>query len=522
MNLLKIRIGFLLIGLALVAGEFWLMERRKRPIQVAAIFLAGCATLSILFNVYLWINHINFPLHLDLMEGVIWQHFQNAASGLPVYPEPTPEYVPLAYNVLYYYLAIPFSWLFGVNLFTLRLVAILGMAGCGWVLYKVVRQETGSRWWGLMALGLFAAAYRVMDAYLDTAHSDSWLLFSMLFGSYLIYKDRSRLQNLIGVVVLVAAFWFKQHGALFAIGGVLYLTWREGLRKSWPYWATAALLGPLAYLFAGPILFGSRFLFFTWEVPRNWSEVNFGTIRRFGGFILKSYLLLGLASGIHWLWKVWRERSRLTIWDFQLVFAVLSGLMGSLDSGSSQNVYIPMGMWFILCGTLALHAAAEKIHHVKYYRLYQAAFVITLTFFLFNPLTMLIPPSAQASYSDLLGLLRSLDGSVYAPTLGQLSRDYKLYPAAHWVALEDMIRGPGIDTSNHPTTRRLLKPALEPQGTAYILANVPLEAYPWMEFLSEDYTLVTDYGERFIALRSLPKRFEHGWPRYLYRYTGSQ
>lgn len=521
MNILNlIRVGFLLTGLILVVAEVWLVRRRKKPIQPAAIFLAVCSVLFIMFNIYLWINHINFPLHLDLMEGVVWQHFQRAANGLLVYPEPTPEFVPLAYNVLYYYLAVPFSWLLGVNLLTLRLVSILGMMGCAWVLYQVVRQKSGSRWWGLMALGVFAAAYRVMDAYLDTAHSDSWLLFSVLMGSYLIYKDRSRLQNLLGVLWLVAAFWFKQHGALFVIGGVLYLTWREGLRRSWPYWLTAGLLGPVAYLFAGPSLFGPRFIYFTWEVPRNWSEVNFATFRRFAGFILKSYPLLGLVSGLHWLRKVWRERPRLKIWDFQLVFAVLAGLMGSLDAGSSQNVYIPMGMWFILCGMLGLHAATVKIQALGNYRLQYVMLLVTLAVLLFNPLSVLIPANAQIAYADLLVELRNLDGPVYAPTLGQLSRDYQFYPAAHWVALEDMIRGPGIDTRNHPNTRQLLKPALDPQGPAYILAHIPLEAYPWMEFLLEDYSLVVDYEERFSPLRSLPKRFEHGWPRYLYRYTG--
>ena len=29
---------------------------------------------------------------------------------------------------------------------------------------------------------------------------------------------------LCGLAILVASFWFKQHGAVFAMGGVLYLT----------------------------------------------------------------------------------------------------------------------------------------------------------------------------------------------------------------------------------------------------------------------------------------------------------
>jgi len=36
--------------------------------------------------------------------------------------------------------------------------------------------------------------------------------------------------------------------------------------------------------------------------------------------------------------------------------------------------------------------------------------------------------------------------------------------------------------------------------------------------LNETYTLEVDFGDRFKPLSVLPKRFFHGWPRYLYRY----
>jgi hypothetical protein len=517
LNLMKLVL--VLFGVVLIAGEVWLIRRRQRPVPLAAAFLAGCSALCILFLVYLWINHITYPLHLDLMEGTVWQHFQRAAAGLPVYPQPAPDYVPLAYNVLFYYLAVPFSWVLGSGLFTLRLVAILGMAGSGCVLYEIVRRETRSRWWGLLALGLFAAAYRVMDAYLDTAHSDSWLLCSALLGSYLIYRNRSRVHNLLGVLLLVAAFWFKQHGALFVLGGLVYLTWREGPRRSWPYWAVSALLGPVAYVFAGPALFGSQFLYFTWEVPRHWSEFNLAAVRRLVGFVGKSYPFLAAAAVTSVVWKGWRERTRLTVWDFQLVSALFTGLMGSLDAGSSNNVYIPMGTWFILSGTLGLHAASQKIRAAGRFRLQHLALLLSLALLLYDPRSMILPPAAGDSYADLLGLLRGLDGTVYAPDLGQLSRDFTLYPAAHWVALEDMIRGPGRDEHDSPVVRALLMPALDGTGPTYVLVNWPLEDTPLLEFLSQDYTLLADYGGRFTSLAGLPKRFDHGYPRYLYGHT---
>lgn len=519
MSFNMIRLAFLIAGLVLVAVEVIQSRRHGRLSNIAVLLLGVVAVGNIAFNAFLWINHINFPLNLDLMEGTVLQHFQHAAQFQPIYPAPTAEYVPLAYNALYYVVSVPFGWVFGVNLFTLRLVSILATVGSGVIIYGVVHEKTGSQWWGLLAVGLFTAAYRVMDTYLDNAHSDSAFLFAALLGSYIIDRYRARGWSLIAVIVLIASFWFKQHGALFAVGGVLFLTWRDGVKRSLPYWIVAILLGPVLYLLAGPSLFGSYFHYFTWEVPRNWSEFNFATFRRYLGFIIRSYPLLALSAVVATVWQVVKRRNNLNIWHFQLVFAMLTGLMGTLDIGSADNVYIPMGAWFILMGVLGLHAFVTRIQMIQQYRVHLLALFVSFTIMLFNPLDVTVPPSGSESYDDLINVLNSLDGTVYAPSLGQLQNGFEFYPAAHWVALEDMIRGPGRDTTNHPNTRLLLESVIHPNGSAFILTNYSLDADPMLNFLLDYYVLDTDFGDRFRSLGVLPKRFNHGWPRYLYRYA---
>ena len=106
---------------------------------------------------------------------------------------------------------------------------------------------------------------------------------------------------------------------------------------------------------------------------------------------------------------------------------------------------------------------------------------------------------------------------MYAPTLGQLPTDYRFFPAAHWVALEDMVRGPQKDTRNHPVIQELLAPLLNSDEPVYILENYPLTRFRFFEYLNDHFVLEKDYGDRFRALAVLPGRFNHGWPRYLYR-----
>jgi hypothetical protein len=458
-------------------------------------------------------------LNLEIMEGTVLQHVGRARDLVPIYPEPTPAYVPLSYNPLYYLLAVPFTWLLGPKLFCLRILTILATVGCTLLLYHTVRRQTDSTWWGLIAVGLFAASYHAMDHFFDVAHPDMWMLFSVLLGSHLIDTKRSRPWNLLAVTTLVAAFWFKQHGAWFAVAGVLSLTWHEGLRRSMGYWVTAALLGPGLYFLAGPSLFGSHFLYFTWEMPRGWMELNLGTLSVFFKYLVTSYPLLSLCAVGFGAWTVMKNRVQLDIWVFQFAAAVLCAFLGALDPGSSFNNYIPLGVCFILLGVRGLRVIQHRVPQVTTRRLAELAVIVSFGVLLYDPRLVVVPRDSHRDYADLIATLQELPGPVYAPSIGQFERDFVLFPTAHWVALDDMIRGPGKEVRNHPNTRRLLDPVIHPDGEAFILAFLPLESYPWMAFLDDYYVLKEDFGSSYRSLRVLQVRWFHGWPRYLYRFS---
>lgn len=507
--------------LAIVAALYVMGERRgaKGWTVLASALFAVYAGAWVLFMVYVWFNHINFPLNLEAMELLVVQHLQRVMAGLPLYAEPSPDFVTLAYAPLYYYFSVPFAWVFGANLFTMRLVAILGMLGAEIVIFAAVKKQTSSNWWALMAVGLFAAAYRAMDTYLDNAHSDSWLLFPALLGCYLIDLKRSRTVNLLSVFFLIVSFWFKQHGAIFAVGGVLYLTWRDGVKNSWVYWALAALLGPALYALAPFLWLGPWFHYYTLTVPSHWSGFSFGGVKRYFGYAVKNYFALAGAGGIASLYFLVKKLRNVSIWYFMLPFAMLTGVMGALDEGSNNNIFIPMATWFILTGVFALHYATEHFALMKKWAVHLLALGASFALLFYNPTSVLVSPEAPVAYRDLIQYLNSLDGPVYAPWIGPLQSGYEFYPAVHWVPMEDIIRAPGVDTYNHPVTRGLLEAVIHPNGPAYILMNYPLENDPLLGFLTEQYKLKEDLGDRFAPLSTLPKRFLLEYPRYLYEYA---
>ena len=509
-------IGLMAVGFLSVAALTW----GRSKLAVVGTLKGALTVLSVLWIgilMVLFVNHIRFPLFLDLMEGVVYQHFQRAAEYQYIYPAPSPEYVPLAYNVLYYVVAVPFSWIFGESISTLRLISILATLGIALTIFLVLRKETGSRWWGLLGAGLFAASYHAMDSYLDTAHSDSCFVLCSIAGSALIHYRTTRSMRLLGLAILIASFWFKQHGALFAVGGVLFLTRDEGWRKSWPYWVLAGVMGPVTYLFLAPILFGSHFHFFTYHVPSGWSQFGLRPLVRFAGFFAISYFWLSLASAGWFVEQLWRNRGRVTIWQVQLVAAVATALMGSLDPGCSFNVYIPLATWIVLTGVWGFSQLAVKPTEIWKTAASFTLLVLSFSLIAYNPVHLLRPSRADQTYREFVHLLDSLEGTVYAPTLGQLPAGFEFYPAAHWVALEDMVRGPQKDTRNHPEIQELLAPLLNSEEPVYILENYPLIRFPFFEYLNDHFVLEEDYGDRFRALDVLPGRYSHGWPRYLYR-----
>ena len=124
------------LALALLVGIA--LERSRIPSALPAL-LDILSAAGVVTVIALVVNHMRFPFFIDLMEGVVMQHAQRAIHGQSIYPVPTPEYVPLAYNALFYVFAAPFLRLFGDTLPTLRSLAVLGYLGSAIAMFVIVR-----------------------------------------------------------------------------------------------------------------------------------------------------------------------------------------------------------------------------------------------------------------------------------------------------------------------------------------------------------------------------------------------
>ncbi len=524
---LAVRTGLVLAGVLAVLLDTHLGRARFR---LAALWLGALAVGEVGFVLVVWLRHRTFPLHLELMEGAVLQHVERLLAGQPLYPPPTPEFVPFAYNPLYYVLGAAGIGVVGGGLATLRSLSIAAAVGAAALVGWVVAERTHSRVRGFLAIALLAAAYEAMDAYLDTAHADSWLIFTILAGTALVERglarvasagtptSRGRWLRIAGVATLVASFWIKQHGAIFALVAVSYLVAQLGVRRALPELAVAVVLGPVAYVFAGPLVFGPWMLFYTWTVPRSWSELGFGTFSRVIGHLLRHFAVLAVAA-LGMSLRAWRGGlRRIDLWQAQLAAALGSGLMGALDAGGNDNVLIPLTTFVIVLGVSGLPALAGRLATRHPRTIEELALVASFSLLLYDPRHVWTSADAASAHAELVERVRALGAPVFAPDLGPSDGVSRFTPPLTWVAIEDLVRGARGPAAAPGTAERLLAPVSFPTSDAYILAGQSLEHRATLAPLLEHYRLEVDFGERFASLATQPMRWGRIYPRYLYRF----
>jgi hypothetical protein len=472
----------------------------------------------------LFANHVLSP---EITRGAMYESAYRMAHGLSIYPEPTSQFVGVAYMPLFSVVSALALRLVGETAAALRSAAIVGSLGAWAVLLLTTYRLTGSRKFTLIAGGLFASTYFTFDAYLDYGNPDSWMLFLVLLGFYLCWEPASRSRTILGVLALTTAFWFKQQGAVLLAGGLLYLTYRKGLRGAIGYWALAAFAGPVMYAFLGPILFGDKMLYYTFFIPSQWTQFSTAALWRYLHFILDHFAYLAHLSV---LWVIYRLiKGRTDIWDFGFPFAVAVGVLGVLESGSENNVFLLPGVWFILLGTAALWGifegrlhifdAGSHVNQIVIISLIAGSFVLTF----YNPLRAITPSGAWDSYRDFVRTIRDLDGIVYVPDVGQLQGGYRLPIPVHYVHLDDLVQEQSADSPGSSLPLEILAPLRDPSGNAFILTSTDLENYTLMRPIADQYQLVEDFGDRWSDLRALPGRFSgYSWPRYLYANSGNR
>ena len=513
----------LLLAVALIA--IFVVVRRLRSNREAFPWPAISALVPVIGGglvlgfLYVCYRHLMFPLQLECMELTVMQHAARFAAGQTVYPESSANFVALAYNPGYYFVLSPLFNLFGTSLAATRFPAILAALAICVVFFHQALRASGDWRWSLLLAGLPIVASRSFDLYLTKGHGDSLMVLAVVLAAIALDSSdaKARLRrNLTAAVLLGFAFWFKQHAAVVAIGAAGLMLYRDR-RASFPALAVLILLGPVAYLFVAPRFLGPDFIETTFRVPSTWSNWSLEGGWRFFRFLADWWLVPVIVAVGAWLRAVRGKRLLADGILFLLPFVMATGLMGSLDSGSSDNVYVLTGIWLLLvlvrvCGPrLRLPGVGWRDAAAV------SAVLATFTLMASIPTDWLPDSDYQEAFEDFTQYVEDLDGPIYAPGFGEFPFPVEATSRANWVALEDRVRGSGFEGQEFPFVREILEPVWRVQAPAYLLTTRKLERDGILSWLGQYYVLHEDVSDRFHALRELPCRWGSRSPRYVYR-----
>ena len=228
-----------------------------------------------------------YPYELEWMEGGVLDHMTRLLEGKAIYVRPNLEFVAFPYTPLYYYLGAVASFALGPGFLPLRLVSFASSLGCFWIVYRLVRIETGDPVASVLAMGTFAATYRLSGAWMDLARPDSLFLLLFWVGVYVFRVARGRMWW-AGAVAFCLAFLVKQVALPMMLPVLAWGVWRDRRNGVAAVLAAGSLSG-LAVL-AGDLRSDGWFTYYVFSLPSHFPPVA----RAIANFFRQD--LLGLLS----------------------------------------------------------------------------------------------------------------------------------------------------------------------------------------------------------------------------------
>lgn len=373
--------------------------------QAACLLFASYFILAFL---YVALGSMSYPFHIEWMEGQSIDIIQRVRDGLPLYVEPSIDYVPFLYTPYYYYVAAFVSLFTGVDFFAGRLVSTLAALGVGGILYCWVKREGGSWQHGLIAAGLFFATYPLSARWMDVARIDSLFLFLTLAGLYVFYFYR---HPVLAAALLAIAFFTKQSALMIAapaLAAMLLIDWKHALK-------TGLLLAAMvaAGIALAQWVSNGWFWFYVFDVP-----AGHGMDRRMIWGFWRGDLLrpLGMAAAVGLAGFALALRGKKALWYAALAAGLLGAAYASrLHSYGWANVLMPAHAALALFAGLALAALEKKDMRLGM----AAALVLAVQFYglIYTPARFIPGEAARARGEKFLADFAAVPGDVFAPEL---------------------------------------------------------------------------------------------------------
>lgn len=393
-----------------------------------------------------------YPFEIEFLGGVVGDHVGRILDGEPLYAEPSADFVPLLYTPLFMYLAAGLSLVCGEGLPTLRLVSILASLTTFVLLFVAVRSHTRSRFAALVACGIWAGGYFVVDTWFDCERVDSTMLALALAGWLVLRAGRGLPTAAVAGGVMTVAYFAKQTAlplALAFAAAEAVRTPRRGLVFAGAFGATWWLATG-----AADAATAGWFSFYTWALPRE-HEYQWSLLYRFWTGDVPNLLPAALLV----VWYLARGPRLVGLRPMLAQATLLAGVLGACllsrcHQGGAANVLMPVLL--LTAGFVGTALALARWCGPRDRCFVHALVVLQFAWFLVDfgtadttqqvrlrEFSRYLPTAADAAAGHrLVHLLREANGDVLVPYHGYLPRLAGKRGGANAMAVHD-VRGTG-------------------------------------------------------------------------------
>ncbi len=387
--------------------------------------MGGLAGAYLLTYMVMAVLRMGYPYELEWLEGGVVDHVRWILAGNALYGAPSFEFTPFIYAPLYYYFSAAACSVFGIGFLPLRLISFLASLGCLALIYLLVRRESGDRFAGFVAAGLFAATFRLSGAWLDLARVDSLGLCLFLAAVVMLRFDETRRGLVLAGVLVVLSALTKQQAMLMSLPLMAYCARVYRTRSLW-------FVGTVIVLFGGSALWLNAvtdgwYSFYVFELPGH-HKIRWDYLILFWTRDVWPALALAFLASV-WVVLGFAERDgkrgilRKPIFFYICLFAgMLAAAWSSrMHAGGYDNALFPacaalaIGLGLFVAWLEAHQSAAHGVRAFLYF-----VVLLQLANLFYNPADQ-VPDKADREAGDaLVALMSSYKGDVWLTHHGYL------------------------------------------------------------------------------------------------------
>lgn len=409
--------------------------------------LLTLAIVSLLSFIIVALIRMTFPYEVEWIEEGVLVHVERVLHGLPIYSEPTLEYVPFVYTPLFYYFSALASKVIGGGFAPLRLVSLLSTLGIFTLIFFFVKKETKDTFSAILASCFFASCYSAVQFWFDLGRVDSLTIFFLFSFLYLVRFYPTYLSYIFAGILVTLSFLSKQEGLSLSIPIIVFLYfihWKKALALTLSTLASL-VLGVLALDYINNGLFS----YYTIILPFRILHESIQTSRLISmwtkDLIGQTPILVALYIYFLIFGKKYLAKDKFIYYIFISLLLIIGSLPYRTIRYGNTNALMPAFAIISIIGGISFSLIRQQLNKVDkdiVSQLKILIYLIAIIHFISLIYTPAVVLPSKIQYDTETNLIKEIskhNGPVFVPSHGRLAMLVNKPGSAHIAGMDDLL-----------------------------------------------------------------------------------